>query len=165
MINLSNEIIIINNGATSKTFKAPHIFIKYVTNYLQYNVYEREKHLANILIHFDWFPKLLYSDDKNKFFIYENVGIPLTNKNKPNNIKEQFDKILNDLKSVNIQHNDIKLGELLINKNKKIFLCDFGWGSINNNLNCGIKIWGCYNKNKPGGYFDDKNTLKRLNLI
>jgi len=47
------------------------------------------------------------------------------------------------MESVNVQHNDIKLGELLIDENKKIYLCDFGWGSINKNMNCGIGLWDC----------------------
>ena len=32
-------------------------------------------------------------------------------------------------------------------------------------LGCGIGLWNCNNKDKPGGYYDDKTTLKRLNLI
>ena len=32
------------------------------------------------------------------------------------------------MKSVNVQHNDIKIGEILVDENKKIYLCDFGWG-------------------------------------
>ena len=90
----------------------------------------------------------------------------MTKSNAPKNLKEQFKKILDDMKSVNVQHNDIKIGELLINKQGKISLCDFGWGSVNNDLGCGVKnIWSCNNKKKPGGWFDDTNALKRLGLI
>ena len=158
----------INDGAssTSMSFTAPHIFVKYIINWQQYNVYEREKYLAGILSQFDWFPKLLYADDTVKYFIYKNVGVPLNKKNKPKDLKKQFDKILADMKSVNVQHNDIKIGELLINKKGKISLCDFGWGSVNNDLGCGVKnIWSCNNKNKPGGLYKDENALKRLGLI
>ena len=28
------------------------------------------------------------------------------------------------MKSVNVQHNDIKIGEILVDENKKIYLCD-----------------------------------------
>ena len=97
--------------------------------------------------------------------IFKNCGVPLNLKNKPKNLKKQFNKILRDMESVNVEHNDIKIGELLINKENKIFLCDFGWGSIKKNLNCGIGIWGCKNTKKPGGYFDDKTALERLELI
>ena len=59
----------------------------------------------------------------------------------------------------------IKIGELLIDENKKIYLCDFGWGSVNNNMDCGIGLWACKNIDKPGGYRNDSETLKRLKLI
>ena len=74
-------------------------------------------------------------------------------------------KGVKDMESVNVQHNDIKLGELLIDENKKIYLCDFGWGSINKNMNCGIGLWACKNIDKQGGYRNDSETLKRLKLI
>ena len=117
------------------------------------------------LKNFEWYPKLIHSDDINQILIFRNVGNPLTVKNKPLDIKEQFEKIIFDMKSVNVQHNDIKHGELLIDENNKIYLCDFGWGSINNQLGCNIGIWNCHNSKKPGGYFDDANTLNRLGLI
>ena len=163
--NLKNNITIINQGYTSSTFTSPFLFVKYVTSYKNFNVYEREKYIGTILKNFDWFPNLLYSDDINQFFVYSNVGVPVTIKNKPDDFEKQFNKILEDMKSVNVQHNDIKIGEILIDENNKIYLCDFGWGSINNDLGCGIGLWSCNNKNKPGGYFDDKTTLKRLNFI
>lgn len=161
-----NFIINKNGGATSTSFIAPDIFVKYIIHYQKYSVYEREKYLAGILSKFDWFPKLLYADDRRQYFIYKNVGVPLNKKNKPKDFKRQFEKILADLKSVNVQHNDIKIGEILINKKGMVFLCDFGWGSVNNDLGCGVKnMWSCNNKKKPGGWYNDANALKRLGLI
>jgi len=156
--------IAMKKGETSSSFSSPFLFVKYIIKYKEYNVYEREKYIGSILKNFDWYPKLLYSDDLNQFFVYSNVGVPVTIKNKPDDFEKQFNKILEDMKSVNVQHNDIKIGEILVNKNK-IYLCDFGWGSINNKLGCGIGLWNCDNKKKPGGYYDDATTLKRLNLI
>lgn len=164
-MNLKKNLIVINNGDTSSTYTSPYLFVKYITKWEEYNVYEREKYIGSILKNFDWYPKLLYGDDINKFFIYNNVGVPVTNKNKPKDFKKQFNKILSDMKSVNVQHNDIKIGEILVDKNNKIYLCDFGWGSINNELGCGIGLWNCNNKKKPGGYFDDNNALARLKLV
>lgn len=148
-------------GATSSTYKVKNIFIKFVTKYIDYNVYEREKYLSTILHKFNWYPKLLYYNDKKKLLIFEYVGIPLTAKNAPNNVFSQFNNILKDLASVNIQHNDIKKGELLINNNK-LYLCDFGWASINNDLSCGINIW---KGNKPYGVLKDSSALKRIGII
>lgn len=158
---LKKHVSFSNTGLTSCSFKAPFLFIKYIIKSHRYNVYEREKHLSTILNKFDWYPKLLYADDKNKILIFRNVGIPLTRKNKPDDLKIQFKKILSDMKSVNVKHNDIKQGEILVNKNGKIFLCDFGWASINNDFGCGIKI---YNGSKPSNILCDKNALQRLEL-
>ena len=148
-------------GATSSTYKVKNIFIKFVTKYIDYNVYEREKYLSTILHKFNWYPKLLYFNDKKKLLIFEYVGTPLTAKNAPNDVFIQFNNILKDLDSVNIQHNDIKKGELLINNNK-LYLCDFGWASINNDLSCGINIW---KGNKPYGVLKDSSALKRIGII
>ena len=164
MKDLSENITIINQGYTSSTFSSPFLFVKYIIKYKENNVYEREKYIGSILKKFDWYPKLLYSDDINQFFVYSNVGVPITIKNKPDDFEKQFNKILEDMKSVNVQHNDIKKGEILIDENKKIYLCDFGWGSINNELGCDIGLWNCNNKEKPGGYHDDATTLTRLKL-
>ena len=64
------NIKIINQGATSASFTSPFIFVKYVIKYKEYDVYQREKYLGSILQNFDWYPKLLYSDDINQFFIF-----------------------------------------------------------------------------------------------
>ena len=153
-------------GQTSISICLPNLFIKYVLDFdKKYDVYKREKYIASILNKFDWYPTLLYSDDNNKILIFKNLKIPVTIKNAPNDLEKQFNNILKDLKSVNIQHNDIKPGEILIDADNKIYLCDFGWASINNNINCGINIWGCINKEKPGGWFNDETALERCNFI
>lgn len=161
---MEKNIKIIKSGSTSFSLTAPNIFIKYIIKYGKNNVYEREKYLGSILNKFDWYPKLLYNDDENQFFIFKYSGVPINKSNMPDDFVEQFNKILSDMKSVNIQHNDIKHSEILV-KDSKIYLCDFGWGSINGCLSCGIDIWGAKNTQKPGGYYDDATTLKRLKLI
>ena len=157
-----NIEIIINNSATSDVFTTPLIFVKRVKTYKEFQVYEREKHLATLLKKFDWYPEMLYSDDVNQLFIFTNVGVPITSKTKPTDLERQFNKILSDLKSINVKHNDIKIGELLVDKNNKLYLCDFGWASVNNDLGCGIGLYDC---EKPGGILDDNSTLERLNLL
>jgi len=163
--NLKKNITFIKTGATSYSFCSPYLFIKYVINYEKFDVYKREKYMSTILKKFDWYPTLLYCDDINHFFVFKNVGIPVTLKNKPDNLEKQFNQILADMNSVNVQHNDIKKGEILMDDNNKIYLCDFGWASVNNDLGCGIGIWSCNNKKKPGGWFDDSNTLERCCFI
>ena len=129
--------------------------------HLNRDLYKREKYLGSILNRFDWYPELLYSDDDQNLLIFRYAGIPLTPDNAPDDVCFQYDNIMKDMESLNINHNDIKNGELLIN-NGKIYLCDFGWGSINNNMNCGIDIWGCPNHLKPKGYLNDAMALQRL---
>ena len=165
LLKMFKTTIIITKGNTSRCFCNSDFFIKNIIKYDNYNVYHREKHMANILKGFSWYPKLLYSNDIHKILIFKNVGIPLTLQNKPSNFNIQFNQILKDMRRINVQHNDIKMGELLIDKDKKLYLCDFGWASVNGNMNCGINIWNCYYKNKPGGWYDDNNTLTRLGLI
>ena len=156
--------ITFRKGRTSKSFTAPFIFVKYVIHKRKQQVYQREKYICSILKKFDWCPKLLYSDDKNKILIFNNVGVPVTSENKPKDFKKQFNKILSDMKSVNVQHNDIGREEILVDNQGKVHLCDFGWASVNERMGCGIGIWDCHNKDKPGGYVDDANTLSRLGL-
>jgi len=156
------RVSFVKGGATSSSFvvnNLPHLFIKYVINYDECDVYEREKYIASILKRFEWYPKLLYYDDNEKFLIFKRVGKPMNMKYAPGDLVEQFNQILDDMNSVNIQHNDIKPGELLVDNNNKIYLCDFGWASINNDLGCGI---GLSNKEKPFGRLDDSNALERI---
>lgn len=159
---LQKNLKIITRGSTCSSFSAPFLFIKYITRKQENDIYEREKYLGSILNKFDWYPKLLYSNDINQILIFNYSGVPVNKNNKPDDLEEQFNKILEDMKSINIQHNDIKHGEILVDENNKIYLCDFGWGSINNEHGCGIGLW---NKRKTGGYRDDATALKRLELI
>ena len=64
--NLKEEINIINSG--QGTFTSPYLFIKYITKYKEYNVYELAIYISNILKDFDWHPKLLYYDDDVLYF-------------------------------------------------------------------------------------------------
>jgi len=165
IIKILGNGITYHNGATSTSYSSSCLFIKHVEKHIERDVYKREKHLASILKKFKWYPELLYSDDNSHLLIFKNVGVPVTIKTKPPDFEQQFNQILADMISINVQHNDIKTGEILIDDNKQIYLCDFGWGSVNNQMGCGINIWDCYNKNKPWGYNEDSNTLKRIGLI
>ena len=157
-----SNITWINTGFTSITFKIDNIFVKKIIQCREYDVYKREKYISTILNDCKWYPSLLYFDDKDEILVFQNVGNSIDVNNIPKDFKIQFNSILADLKKLNIQHNDIKAGEILINDNNSIYLCDFGWASINNNMNCGIGLWDCINLNKPGGYHDDNSFLRRV---
>jgi len=159
MVDKNHKITLEEYGCTSTTFYVNGLFFKFLVMWGDCDVYKREKYLASILKQFDWFPTLLFSYDEKRLLIYKKCGVRINKDNCPKDINSQLDKILKDLQSVNIQHNDIKREEILVDSNGKVYLCDFGWGSINNSLNCGIDIWGGSNKKKPGGWLEDESTI------
>ncbi len=129
-------------------------------NLSDYNIFEREVHLLKILNEkVDWAPKLISYDSKNKILMSEFCGERLNKENKPKNLKDQLVSMLNDLEKLNIQHNDIKYNEEILVLNNKISICDWGWGSINNNHSCNINLW---NGKKPYGITKDKDILKKI---
>jgi serine/threonine protein kinase len=158
----NSNIIWINLGSTSITFKINTIFVKKIVEYSEFDVYKREKYISAILNDKSWYPSLLYFDDKDEILVFQNVGNSINVDNIPNDFNIQFNCILADLKKLNIQHNDITEEEILIDSNNRIYLCDFGWASINYNTDCGIGLWNCTNQNKPGGCQSDDNVLKRI---
>ena len=66
------------------------------------------------------------------------AGEPI-NEDIPADAMSQCLDILDDMKSLNMKHNDIKPQEVLV-KDGRIHLCDFGWCSIEDDLS--LKIEG-----------------------
>ena len=56
---------------------------------------------------------IIHCDDK-QFFIFKYVGVLVTEINKPNDLQQKFNKILFDMRSINVQHNDIKIRKIFI---------------------------------------------------
>ena len=100
-------------------------FMKVPIRFFEHDILKREVLILQLLDknNFDWCPKLVHWDDNKLVTSY--CGKPLTSKNIPKDYKSQMNKILNDLESLNIQHNDIwhksKPKELLV-KDGKIYL-------------------------------------------
>ena len=108
----------------------------------------------------DWVPKLICYDSKNKILMMPFCGEILNKNNKPKNMKDQIKSILNDLEKLNIQHNDIKCRQEILVLDNKVYICDWGWGSINNKHSCNINLW---HGEKPRGYEGkDKDILRRF---
>jgi hypothetical protein len=149
---------------TSKIYESNDrkYIIKQITKRKEYDVYKREKYILSLLHknNIDWCPKLITYNDKQQILVMNHCGVPITRKNKPVDVVNQFKKIINDMLLLNITHNDIKSFELLV-KNNKLYLCDYGWASINNNHSCGINIWHGV---KPRGYLNDNTALYRINI-
>jgi tRNA A-37 threonylcarbamoyl transferase component Bud32 len=134
-----------SKSATSIVFiSSDHKIIKKkITDiYKACDIYKREKYIYQILDKnkIDWCPKLLEYNDEEQFFLLSYCGERLTIDKYDSNIKKQFQIILKDLSKFDIQHNDIKLNDLLI-LDDKLYLCDYGWATINNDLAVGINLW------------------------
>ena len=153
----------INGGGTSDIFltnNKEYIFKKN-NNYLICDVFKREIFILNLLEKnsITWSPKLIHYDDNNKILMMTYCGQILTSLNKPDNYLAQFVKILKDMKKLNMQHNDIKKNNEVLVIGNKIYICDFGWASINNKLGCGIGLW---DGEKPWGIIDDNLLLTKI---
>lgn len=133
-------------------------FVKEVIHFLNYHCLLREIHILKLLNskNYLWTPKLIHYNDK--LLVTEYIGDYVTHINIPLDYLSQINIILQNLKDCSIKHNDIKLKEILV-KNGRLFLCDFGWASINNDMSCGINI---SNENKPSEQFDDSRIIKYL---
>lgn len=140
-------------------------FMKIPKDYKEYNILEREIYILSLLNKrkFEWCPLLLYSSGNKMITNY--CGETVDADNLPDNYEIQVLKILDDLKKLNIKHNDIwfmgKTPELLV-KNGKIYLIDFGWVSINDDFSCGINI---SNKKKPYVIANDYDVLEYLKKL
>jgi len=148
---------------TSKIYvdKNKKYILKELIKHKEHDLIKREAYVLNLLNsrNFIWAPKLIHSEDG--LLITERCGERVNEKNIPSNYKIQAKKILQDLKKLNIKHNDIKKSEILINSGV-ICLCDFGWASINNDYSCGI---GISNKKKIHGIFPDEGIIKILDNV
>lgn len=130
---------------------------KRITDFLEYDVFEREVYLLDYLNDVcNFTPKLIKYDKDTKIMMMNYCGISLYNWQQKYNSMPTSAKILDQMKNIgktlkehNIKHNDIKLYDEFLILNDKLYLCDFGWGSIGNDHSCKIGLW---NGKKPFGY-------------
>jgi hypothetical protein len=133
-----------------KTNDGKYVF-KEILEMLGYNVFEREVYLLNYLNENNckFVPELIHYDDDKKIIMMNNCGEVLDGVNTPGSFILQLEIIGKKLKQLNVKHNDIKIyDEILISKGR-VYICDFGWGSIGDDHSCGIGLW---NGKKPEGY-------------
>ena len=80
----------------------------------------------------------IYKDDLKKEFIIEYFGNRISIINKPQDWEEQLINILNILKEKYKWDNpDLKPTEILVSKEGKLGIIDFGWCTLNNDYKCG----------------------------
>lgn len=150
----------IKKGNTSEVYVCSknEFVLKKITKFINHNCYNREIYILKLLndSKFDWCPILIKSLDNENSFIMTYCGEQMNKTNKPTDYKDQITKILNDMKSINLKHNDIKPTEILVYKSK-IYLVDFGWASLIDDFSCGV--YGISSKEKPCGIFQDNQSL------
>tara|TARA_B110000208_G_scaffold77208_1_gene98924 strand:+ start:5379 stop:11732 length:6354 start_codon:yes stop_codon:yes gene_type:complete len=175
--NFNNKEIKLNNINLNKVSKkiisnTSEVYIEKDLNYVlkksnfkfqSYNCHEREINIYKLLNKlkkttdkFSWCP-IMY-DYNNEYILLEYCGEIINKNNIPNDYKKQIKYIINDLNDINMKHNDCKICEVLV-KNNNIYICDFGWVSINNDFSCGFNI---DNRIKPHGIYPIGNIY---NLI
>ena len=103
-----------------------HTVEKKLIRYINFNLIENEKRWLIKLKSSTHTPKVI-SSSKNKLTLTY-AGEPMNSCNLPKDWKNQAEEILNDLKTIDCSHNDIKPTDLLI-LNKKIMLIDFQWAT------------------------------------
>jgi len=113
-------------------------------------VHEREICVLQLLQQFSWSPRLISHSDTTISTSF--AGYPITEENIPTDYKEQFQSILDDMKSIGMRHNDIIYpctvsdDEQAMKKNKvkrevmvldgRLSLVDFGLSTINEEVPC-----------------------------
>jgi predicted Ser/Thr protein kinase len=135
------------------------VVIKHVVRYISNTVFEREIHWLKVLNAkgFNWAPKFISS--KFPFLVMEYAGTPLNAHNCPSNWSQQCDTIVKQMREVNMRHNDIKKGDIMV-KGGRLYLLDYQWASLGNDYSCG----GKFNRSKkPHGLFNNlKGVVKQM---
>jgi len=105
-----------------------NVCAKQIIKGFEYYIFEREIKWLERLQDFDRTPDLIKIDDTYKILLTSYCGEPLKKENMPYDWDVQVKYIYSKLQEYGCCHNDIKPGDLLINKGK-IMLCDFGWAT------------------------------------
>lgn len=105
-------------GATSKISRIDGKFLKKAYQYRNHNLIQRETCVLKLLQQFSWAPRLL--SFSNTSITTTDVGSPITPINIPADYAIQVDKIIKDMQSVGIKHNDITYP---CKKNQPLYTC------------------------------------------
>ena len=98
------------------------------------------------------------------YFVTEYVGDTMKScEHYPKDYTQQLDRIVTDMQSVGIRHNDMlkqqKFGssDIVISKNRTVYLTDFGWGTVDGSLATSCRI--------DGRLFEARNFRPRNPII
>jgi len=132
-------------GVTSLIMKYGNTVVKTpkAGRFRHFNLLEREVCVLKLLQRFPWAARLLGSTNTNITMTY--MGSPFTKATLPGDYDSQLRKIIFDMKSVGVRHNDImfpcsaKPGkhEVMV-QNGRLSLIDFGWATIDGQVPCNV---------------------------
>lgn len=123
------------SGATGTVYRSDTVFAKRVSKeFKKHDPLSREVCILQELGQFPWSPKLLCVGT-------DYMATTLAGGNScvhfPNDYASQIDRIVRDMQSVGVRHNDmLKSGssDIVIDESGLVHLTDFGWGTINGSL-------------------------------
>jgi hypothetical protein len=124
-----------NVGSTAK-LSFHTVVVKHIRNYEEWNPIAREVCILEILQDFQWAPQLLWNNETAVMLSY--VGEPVSWKNIPANYHQQMAKILHDLSSVGVAHNDLYKDfavEIMV-LNGRLHMCDYSWATVDGSYSC-----------------------------
>jgi tRNA A-37 threonylcarbamoyl transferase component Bud32 len=136
---------------------------KTIIKYKEYDVFQREIFWLKLFEQHDFLftPRIIDIDYNNLCFKMTYCGQPITKNTLPPNWRLQVYRILKSLGSVNCRHNDMKSDEILVNDDK-IYMCDFGWASLENDFTLGI---GLNAKVKPHGICSNEKIYEIIDCL
>ena len=87
-------------------------------------------------------PRIVAKNDEQKAFVMTYCGTPLSANNAPQDVRKQLTSIISSISEHQIQHNDLlslKLQQILV-KNDLLYICDWGWASLQGRFDWGIGL-------------------------
>jgi len=132
-------------GLTSTVKKIGSTIVKTIMQKkfpIRFDLVGREVCVLKLLQQFPWCPRLLGS---TKYTVTTSfVGETVNKTNIPPDYADQYRQILADMASVGVKHNDIiptnpnKTKIEVMVMNGRLSLIDFSWGTVNDQLPCGV---------------------------
>ena len=125
-----------------KTTDGESVFKK-IIRYDEHDLFKREMYMLKFLQDkVDWSPKLISYDEERKIIQMSYCGESFNFETcTDRNILKQIRNIIEDMNRLKFKHNDIKNNQELLLKDGKVYLCDFGWASINDDHSCEQGLW------------------------
>lgn len=135
----SKNLTLLSHTTNSILYELPNVqILKNFTNKiaLDLGTFQREICALQRLERFEWAPKLVCVG--NNYIVMTDKGRKRYADDLPSNYNNQVHRIIQNMKSIGLRHNDmlkIEDTDIVIDKNDSVSLVDFGWASFDGFLN------------------------------